>query len=67
MTDAAYFAGFLLMALAVLIILTVGTLLAADVINIGRKPKATEPRRDVSTDQPERESATEKRPEKIAA
>lgn len=42
MSDTAYFVGFLLMALAVLTILTIGTLIASDVITFGGEAEAAE-------------------------
>lgn len=42
MSDAGYFAGFLLMALAVLAILTIGTLIASGVITFGDEAEPAE-------------------------
>lgn len=42
MSDAGYFAGFLLMTLAVLTILTIGTLIASGVITFGDEAEAPE-------------------------
>ena len=42
MSDAGYFAGFLLMTRAVLTILTVGTLIASGVISFGDEAEAAE-------------------------
>jgi hypothetical protein len=42
MSDAGYFAGFLLMTLAVLTILTIGTLIASGVITFGDKAEVAD-------------------------
>ncbi len=42
MSDAGYFAGFLLMALAVLTILTIGTLIASGEITFGDEAEPVE-------------------------
>jgi hypothetical protein len=42
MSDAGYFAGFLLMTLAVLTILTIGTLIASGVITFGDEAEPAE-------------------------
>jgi hypothetical protein len=49
MSDAGYFAGFLLMTLAVLTILTIGTLVASGVITFGDEAETAEVPVEVET------------------